>query len=409
MASRNIDSNSRPSGPFEPDYPLQGHPLDLPMADVLTFTAAQRKRYVSKLLTALARVIQADKMALKKRVTMKKEMIDLRKLVRLPTDTYLRTDDKTFKRNVLGKGGPGSTHTFWSRHQMWKMETKFGNLEEQVLSKSPALVSQLTKLFDPEHKSKAGFRSPRHTAVRNALILIEFDKASGTAFPPFHARYFADKFLPTEGDSIVVDPCAGWGGRLIGTLCVPRLGHVQYIGVDPERRNQEAYEGLTRRATVYLKKEIPGPRSAKVFVAAFEDWVASKTAARLFGKVNLVMTSPPYFGAENYNPKNRAQSANRYKTYEAWREGFYRPLVKGAFNLLKPNGIFILNIANVAGAPKLERDARILAKEAGFIGNGFFKLALSSRPGVGGKRHVVQVDGALFKQEPVFCFRKPAL
>lgn len=148
-----------------------------------------------------------------------------------------------------------------------------------------------------------------------------------------------------------------------------------------------------------------GKRTARVFAKPFEDWVESKAARRLRGRVDLVMTSPPYFGAENYNPQNKKQSANRYPSYERWREGFYRKLVEGAFSLLKPNGIFVLNIAIVAGAPRLERDARDLAKAAGFESAEFFKLAMSVRPV--GSRHVVSVDGATFKYEPVFVFRKP--
>lgn len=406
MKSKKSVSRSR-VGALEPDYPLQGHVLDLPLYKVLAFSATERARYIRKLLTALARVIRADKMSLRKRIPFKKEMRDLRNLLRLPTDAYLRTDDKTFKRNVLGKGSPGSTHTFWSQHQMWKMKTKFGDLSEQVLNKDKALITKLDKLFDPTDKAKRGFRKSNLSAVRTALSFIQFDKGSGTAFPPFHARYLADRYLPKEGDGIVVDPCAGWGGRLLGALCVPRTGHVRYIGVDPERRNQHAYEGLRRRVNIWMKKEVLDKRSAKVFVKPFEDWIRTATAKRLYGKVDLVMTSPPYFGAENYNPQNKAQSANRYRSYERWREGFYRPLVKGAFRLLKPNGIFVLNIASVREAPRLERDARLLAADAGFVGEEFFKLAMTSRPGAAGKRHVVEVDGAVYKQEPCFVFRKP--
>ena len=127
------------------------------------------------------------------------------------------------------------------------------------------------------------------------------------------------------------------------------------------------------------------------------------------GKVDLVMTSPPYANCERYNTENPNQSANRYKTYEQWREKFYRKLVQGAYDLLKPNGVFVLNIANVASAKRLEKDARILAREAGFENAGFYKLAMSVTPGTrGNERHSVKVDGVTFKHEPCFIFRRPA-
>ena len=238
---------------------------------------------------------------------------------------------------------------------------------------------------------------------------MQFDGGVGSAFPPFHARFFADKYLPNDGDGIVIDPCAGWGGRLIGTLSVPRSGHVRYYATDPEKRNRSAYEGLTRRINIWLKKELPGERSAQIFYQPFEDWLKSKAAKELRGKADLIITSPPYFSAENYNPSNRKQSANRYSNYEKWRALFYKPLLMGAFDLLKPNGTFVLNIADVAEAPRLERDARTLATDAGFSNGGFYKLAMSINPSQRvskSARHTVMVDGSLFKYEPVFIFTK---
>lgn len=392
------------------DYPLQGTKVDLPLETVFSFSADQRNKYVKRLLNSLGREIKHDRMALKARISFAREMRDLRKLLYAPVDKYLYTDQITRRRNVLGKGSPGSTHTYWSRTQMWKMATKGGDLRQLILGKTPNLVTSLERLFDPNFTGKASLRTVRHTAVQNALSYMQFDKGVGTAFPPFHAKFFADKYLPKQGDGIIVDPCAGWGGRLLGSLCVPRSGHVRYYGTDPEKRNKPAYEGLTRRINVWLKREIPGKRTGRIFYQPFEDWMVSKSAKKLRGMVDLVFTSPPYFSAENYNTDNRKQSANRYTSYDEWRELFYRRLVQGAYDLLKPGGHFVLNIANVAEAKHLERDARTLAKEVGFERAAFFKLAMSINPRIlsaGPPKHSVTVDGSMFKYEPVFCFMKP--
>ena len=79
--------------------------------------------------------------------------------------------------------------------------------------------------------------------------------------------------------------------------------------------------------------------------------------------------------------------------------------------MLKPGGVFVLNIADVSEAKKhsLERDARKLAAEEGFVSAGFFKLAMSMTPATrkaGNARHVVTTGGKTFKHEPVFVFRK---
>ncbi len=391
------------------DYVLQGSAVDLPLDAVLALQTNQRRKYIDDLLEALAKTIKSDTLSLKANVPFKKEMRDLRRLLAAPADQFLYTDDIKNKRNVLAKGSPGSTHTYWSQKQIWKMKTKAGDLSEQIRKKAPALVRKLEKLFDARNESKQGFRKG-DSALRTALAFMEFDKSLGTAFPPFHAKFFADKFLPKDGDGIIVDPCAGWGGRLLGSLLVNRKGHVHYYGIDPEFRNRDAYDGLLRRVNIWLKKELSGPRDATISYKPFEDWLKSRSAKRLSGKVDLVITSPPYFAAENYNPKNQKQSANRYPEYEEWRDKFYYSLMSGAFDLLKPNGHFVLNIADVGEAPHLERDARKLATKAGFVGAGFYKLAMSMTPATrkaGTSRHVVQVKGKLFKHEPVFLFRKP--
>jgi hypothetical protein len=389
------------------DYPLQGSSLDIPISEVLAFAPPRRLRYIKDLLKKFAVVIGKNEMALKHKVPFQKEMRDLRRLVRYPRDKYLFLDDLTFKRNVLGRGSPGGTHTLWSRKLMWQMATKQGDLPKMICNADQMLVRKLDRFLDGQNTTKAAFRSAKKTAIQNVLTYLQVETGVGTAFPPFHARFFAEKYLPTEGDCLVIDPCAGWGGRLLGSLCVNRTGLVKYVGVDPEKRNKEAYENLYARVTKYLSRELKGEREMEIFYRPFEDWVSSKTAKKFFGKADLILTSPPYFSAEVYNTENAKQSANRYKSYVQWREEFYRVLMQGAYDLLKPGGAFVLNIANVASSNLLERDARKLAREVGFKNGGFYKLAMSIVPGTRSNiRHRVVVDGKEFKHEPCFCFQK---
>jgi hypothetical protein len=389
------------------DYPLQNSPLDYPMSEVLAFDAHERIRYIRRLLKRFSVVIERNEMSLKNKVPFQKEMRDLRRLVRYPRDKYLFLDDLTYKRNVLGRGSPGGTHTLWSRKLMWQMATKQGDLPKMIQTCDASLVRKLDRFLDGSNRAKDAFRNKKKTAIQNVLTYLQVETGVGTAFPPFHARFFSETYLPEEGDCLVVDPCAGWGGRLLGTLCAARQGLIKYVGVDPEKRNQEAYENLYGRVRKYLRTEIKGDREMEIFYRPFENWVVSKSAKKLYGTADLVITSPPYFSAEVYNTENAKQSANRYKTYEEWREKFYRVLVRGAYDLLKPNGVFVLNIANVASSNSLERDARALARDVGFKNAGFYKLAMSIVPGTRtGIRHRVVVDGSEFKHEPCFVFRK---
>lgn len=411
------------------EYQFVGSPLDLTTHRVLAFTPSQRRVYVRDVLVAMSRAMRRDRFTLKKGVTFQEEMRALRRLVREPAGEDCRfwiTDDYWVTRSALGTKTPAhSEHTCWAGSAMWRMETKTGSLQRDVSAairkakpKGKTLFVRLCELLDPAKTSKAAFRESKTRVLPLIYSFIESHYGLRAAFPPFHAKFFADRYLPLDRDSIVVDPCAGWGGRLLGTLCVARKKQVSYLGVDPNHRLRVAYRGLTRRATVMLREDIGGPRKATVRCAPFERWLRTAEARRLRGRVDLVMTSPPYAFAENYDPRNKEQSANQFASYDQWREHFYSPLIKGAFRLLRPGGTFVLNVANVAGGRSLERDARSIAKAVGFKWHEYFKLlmplgvgtraedAVSVRKPKKGK-HMTYVNGAAYKHEPVMCFRKP--
>jgi tRNA1(Val) A37 N6-methylase TrmN6 len=391
------------------DYPLQGSKFNIPVGDLLELDADEREVFIRAFLNALSKEVEKGSMALKQRVTFQREIADYRKMLRLPIDYYLLTDNKSKKRNVLAVGAPGQTHTYRSRTHMWQMVTKQGSLAEHIAAQNDALLKRLTKLFDPNRKGKEGFRKEESLVPPTIYKFMQMNYSVGAAFPPFHARFLVSRFLPKEGKAIVVDPCAGWGGRMLGTLCARRADAIRYIGVDPAKRNQDAYEELRGLYFKYLSKENKAEREADLFYQPFEKWVVRGAAKSLYGKVDLVFTSPPYFDAENYEASNSKQSANAFRTYDEWRSGFYIPFIQGAFNLLKVGGYFILNVADTSSAPHLERDARLIAKTIGFSNVGYFKLAMPSAPGTKGKaKHQVTVNDAQFKFEPVFVFQKKA-
>ena len=55
---------------FDPDYPLQGTALDLPLKVVLTFSESERNRFILRLVNALGKKIDSNEMALKKKISM---------------------------------------------------------------------------------------------------------------------------------------------------------------------------------------------------------------------------------------------------------------------------------------------------------------------------------------------------
>ena len=427
-----------------PPYLLHGTWWDITTEDALALNAEDRHAYLVSLLQKLDRLMrQPRSVTLKRNVTFKREMAALRRLVRTPTqpdrNRYLLTDDIHVRRDCLATRTPAhSEHTYWAQYAMWRMVTKSGDLRKDVARavrdatrpprrsaqrRRKTLLVRLGELLDRSCVSKVGYRSAEHV-LPMLFSYLQTQYNLRTAFPPFHAKFLADRYLPHDHDCLVVDPCAGWGGRLLGTLCVPRAHRVTYLATDPNERMQDAYAGLTRRATIWLKRDIKAPRSAKVFPKPFETWVRSVAARRLHGTVDMVMTSPPYFATELYDSSPN-QSAHRYKSYDRWRDKFYAPLIQGAFDLLRPGGVLVLNVANVTEARGLERDARRIARECGFRWHEYFRLLMPKTVGTrkgsaahpttarrstarSRRPHESWVNGKPFKHEPVLVFRKPA-
>jgi len=393
-----------------PTYTLEGTRFDIRTEAVSAMPPAARFQFIRAFLKALSGEISQDRMRLVSRYSCDAEMRDLRRMCRTPTGEYLRQDETRGTRDVLMFGAPGRSHLEHTAHVNWRMETSEGHLETQIKTGDKRLVERINRYLTAANKHD--FRE-RDEFLPGLFKYLKTHFALSGGFPPFHARLIAERFLPESGDCIVVDPCAGHGGRLLGVLSAKRSDGIRYIGTDPNRRNQPAYKTLAERVTKHLApRDVKGKRSARVVPKPFEDWIETRDAKALYGRVDLVLTSPPYFSQEKYDPKSNRQSAARYVTYAEWRRRFLHPLIQGAARLLKPGGVFVLNIADVAQKGRVYRleknsvDHATLA--AGLVLEDTLKLAMPVRPG-GQKqalRHEIRVDGNRWKYEPVFVLRK---
>lgn len=145
-------------------------------------------------------------------------------------------------------------------------------------------------------------------------------------FPISLARELCDKYCPTGGT--VLDPCHGWGGRLVGFMLSQAR---RYVGVDPAPHGpklQEMFDDLS----AYLHE----PKELRLINKPFED-VSLREAA-----YDFALTSPPYFSTEKY--LGDQSSWRRYKTLDAWIDGFYRALIVGVADALKPGAYFVIQI-----------------------------------------------------------------
>ncbi len=148
-------------------------------------------------------------------------------------------------------------------------------------------------------------------------------------FPPHVARDLCREFGVTK-NSKVLDPCGGWGGRMIGVSVISD----NYDCFEPSTKT---YNGLLKLFD-FIKSLNPS-FNANVNCLPFEE---SKIE---YNSYDFALTSPPYYDTEDYSDEE-TNSKNRYKTFDDWCDGFYVPLVKKTMNALKDGKVFVLNIGS---------------------------------------------------------------
>jgi hypothetical protein len=111
--------------------------------------------------------------------------------------------------------------------------------------------------------------------VHNALVYFN---GGVSGFPCGTAKAIVEKFSKKGGT--IVDPCTGWGGRLLGTISSGRV----YVGFEPWDKTYDSLLTMTK----FL-----GIENFKVHHGDFNRFLAPK-------KCDLVFTSPPYLDLEVY-------------------------------------------------------------------------------------------------------------
>ena len=89
------------------------------------------------------------------------------------------------------------------------------------------------------------------------------------------------------------------------------------------------------------------------------------------------MTSPPYFGLEDYaNGEN--QSMKNFPEYDAWLEGYWRGTAKNLKKYLRKDGYIVINIKGYDKYDLIE-DTKKIAIEEGLKYIGEHELSLKNR------------------------------
>ena len=133
----------------------------------------------------------------------------------------------------------------------------------------------------------------------------------------------------TQGCKTVFDPCAGWGGRMIGAVA----NKCKYYAFEP---NTKTYENLERViAFLGIEKYTHIINDSALNFYKYD-----------IPKTEICLTSPPYFDLEIYSDEE-TQSINKVATYESWVKVFLNPLIEICINNLEHNGRSCWNVANI--------------------------------------------------------------
>lgn len=184
----------------------------------------------------------------------------------------------------------------------------------------------------------------------------------------------------------VLNPCAGWGDRLLGFMAAKCKGSVD---IDPNTELGAEYPKMREWAQDMLR--VYNPRSeARQFKHTYiprpfedipnEELLGALDAMRAPERdttrdtssgisrepaqgFDLVLIAPPYFDLEVYVPDDRAgtQSISRYRTFEEWYQKFLIANLKKCGDLLRKGGLLAL-IINQTPAARTDEKERFLLR-----------------------------------------------
>ena len=189
------------------------------------------------------------------------------------------------------------------------------------------------KLIDSTKKRNRGGR----TAAGNVFECFRINLGSVVMFKATTAKYLYKKYRAKS----VLDPTAGWGGRMLGAWS---LG-IDYTGCDTNIEMTQAYDNMI----AFLNAET-GFDNALFAVdnGAKLNMIWDSCLNVDFSKLDydFVLTSPPYVNLELY------EHMTPWETDQAFYELFFIPLWQKCVDNIKKGGHVCFNIS-----PKMYADA----------------------------------------------------
>jgi hypothetical protein len=244
--------------------------------------------------------------------------------------------------------------------------------------------------------------------------------------------YFATQFKPSVAKAFydftkskkVLDTSSGWGDRMTGFFASDAD---EYYGMDPNGDLHENYHKMAVQYENWLGEENPksefgdkwfsveGKKKVKIYRSPAEDLPWDEIP----NDIDIMFSSPPYFATERYAEGSKFegdQSWSRYNSYEEWRDGFYLPVMKKAFDKLSPGGWLMVNIMDPKVKGKRYKACDNLVNDLKEHFKGQIGMRIMARPkslksfeGNTHEERKAKYDEwqAKWFVESVWCFQKP--
>jgi hypothetical protein len=158
-----------------------------------------------------------------------------------------------------------------------------------------------------------------------------------TTFMPPYAKAIYEHFNAKS----VLDPCAGWGDRMVGAASSSLVE--RYVCFDPNTTLRPGYAALMKlfghEVTELSAQKLQFSNGFAQYALPFEEGALQLPDCSF----DLVFTSPPFFDYEMYNPRNP-----QYGDEGNWIERFYKPLFIQACRLVKPGHHFAIHVGDTS-------------------------------------------------------------
>jgi hypothetical protein len=203
---------------------------------------------------------------------------------------------------------------------------------------------------DPVLRQKAEERTRKHyTTVYKSEIRRNLAFFSKAPLPTVYRPLLTKGIVSSTGAKRVLDCSIGWGGRMLGTLAVEGT---TFEGCEP---CTATHTGLTEMAAFL------GLSDRVVLHRGGAEEVLPTLPSKSY---DLMLTSPPYFDLEVYSHED-TQSLRKFPTWEAWRDGFLRPVVREVLRCLNDDGVSAWSVKNLKSY-RLQDVVREMHQEAGW-------------------------------------------